>query len=551
MPFRSLDLPWISQPPGRVGIDLTHPLASKVAFAYYGGNIASHISATTGAVRSAGPYGAAATVTATGVTAQQADVSRTVFILCRNTPASQIIRAGAGGVSGWAMSIPAGNQTPIWTDYGVADYTLPGLWTAANQWQAFAVRRDRGSANDLRLFNSTGTQVGSAVAGGSYNAGSYEYTLIGTPVSLLVVVEDALSQDAIREFLANPWQLFEPEPIQVYWPAAAGGGDITGSFAATEQADTLSSSGTILIQGSLSASEANDTLSAAGAILIQGALAAAEADDTLAAAGAVLIQGALSATESDETLSAAGVIGSLLTGSLAVTEADDVLSAAGTVLVQGQLGATESDDTLTGAAAVLLTGQLGATEQGDSLGAAAAVLVQGSLAATEGADTLEAAGVVGDLPTVSGALDVTEDDDTLFAAAVVPREDAGGGGPDRRDADDADVPAERFTEDASGWRKPQWVREREQVAKQDEAPVERRRTFTAEHVAPIQAMAAPAAIAAGPAAAIAEPVATEQAQAEPAAIAQDAVDLDRARIALKRRQQREIEEIMTVLMMAA
>lgn len=214
------------EPNGPVDIDRNHPLAKHISFAMYGmPYVASRRGALfSGTVRSTGQYGKAVTLTSTGITAAQNDVSRTVFVICRNTSSGGIIKAGAGGTSGWDIVISSGNTQPIWTDYGVANYTLPALWTVANQWKKFAIRRDRGSANDIRLFDEYGSQVGSAVAAGSYNAGTYEFTNTTTPTTLIVVVEQALSQEVIRGVLANPWQLFEPDPIPMYWPSAAPGG---------------------------------------------------------------------------------------------------------------------------------------------------------------------------------------------------------------------------------------------------------------------------------------------------------------------------------------
>ena len=140
-------------------------------------------------------------------------------------------------------------------------------------------------------------------------------------------------------------------------------------------------------------------------------------------------------------------------------------------------------------------------------------------------------------------------DNVVLGGLPVAAVEEGGGGPDR---EESEQPAERFTKDGSGWRKPKWVQEREQleaaaVAKPAEkpvAPVDEREALIASATAS-DALAAslervqPQLVAA-----------QDQAVAAPAQQTA-AVDLDRARIAAKVRQQREIEEIMTVLMMAA
>lgn len=135
------------------------------------------------------------------------------------------------------------------------------------------------------------------------------------------------------------------------------------------------------------------------------------------------------------------------------------------------------------------------------------------------------------------------------ALPEVEQEIVNGGGPDRRD----EVNAPRWSDDPTGWRKPQWVRDREQLAaaaristeeQQDAEP--RRASPVAESLAPAVSDSGDAGVAPG----------LERVSPQPLAIAapepqRAAVELERARIAAKIRQQREIEEIMTVLMMAA
>ena len=141
-------------------------------------------------------------------------------------------------------------------------------------------------------------------------------------------------------------------------------------------------------------------------------------------------------------------------------------------------------------------------------------------------------------------------DNLVLGGLPVAEVEEGGGGPDR---EESEQPAERFTNDASGWRKPKWVREREQLAaaaristeeQQDAEP--RRASPVAESLAPAVSDSGDAGVAPG----------LERVSPQPPAIAapapqRAAVELERARIAAKVWQQREIEEIMTVLMMAA
>lgn len=152
---------------------------------------------------------------------------------------------------------------------------------------------------------------------------------------------------------------------------------------------------------------------------------------------------------------------------------------------------------------------------------------------------------------VADALHQHSADNVVLGGLPVAEVEEGSGGPDR---EESEQPAERFTNDASGWRKPKWVREREQreaaarVSTEERTDAEPRRAPpVAESLAPAVSDSGDAGVAPGLERASPQPVLEVTAPAQQTA----AVDLERARIAAKVRQQRELEEIMTVLMMAA
>ncbi len=128
------------------------------------------------------------------------------------------------------------------------------------------------------------------------------------------------------------------------------------------------------------------------------------------------------------------------------------------------------------------------------------------------------------------------------ALPEVEQEIVTGGGPDRSD----EINAPHWTDDQAGWRKPKWVQEREQLeAAAATKPAEKPVAPVDEREALIASARASDALAAS----------LERAQPQQQIVAAPAqqtaaVEFERARIAAKIRQQREIEEIMTVLMMA-
>lgn len=134
------------------------------------------------------------------------------------------------------------------------------------------------------------------------------------------------------------------------------------------------------------------------------------------------------------------------------------------------------------------------------------------------------------------------------ALPEVEQEIVTGGGPDRSD----EINAPHWTDDQAGWRKPKWVQEREQLeaaavtkpAEKPVAPVDEREALIASEKASDALAASLERVQPQLVAALEQPV---DAQAPQIA----AVEFERARIAAKIRQQRDLEEIMTVLMMAA
>lgn len=91
-------------------------------------------------------------------------------------------------------------------------------------------------------------------------------------------------------------------------PAATG---ISGSLTVTQDDNTLSATGSLLISGTASLTQADNTLAATGSLAITGSANISQADNTLAATGSVAITGVANITQADNTLTATmtGAIG--------------------------------------------------------------------------------------------------------------------------------------------------------------------------------------------------------------------------------------------------
>lgn len=169
----------------------------------------------------------------------------------------------------------------------------------------------------------------------------------------------------------NPWQIFKPIPRRIFVPVAAGGSDVTGTFSATEAAETLS---------------------AAGGIIVGGAASVTESAETVSASGSVAIGATSSITETAETLSASGTVDSGVVGTASISEAAETVSASGSIAVGGTASITNDAQTLTAAGSIQITGAGNLIELAETLTASGIVLggITGSADLTLAAQTLSA-----------------------------------------------------------------------------------------------------------------------------------------------------------------
>lgn len=300
--------------------------------------------------------------------------------------------------------------------------------------------------------------------------------------------------------------------------------------------------------GGIASTVAIGTLKANQSILGVGAIAGAAAVGTLKVNQTIATTGIASGTSigsltiiADQLVVLSGIASTTAIGSANVS----VAGATQTITLSGRAStlaigsqAVELSVRASGIASTAAVGTLKLNQSIRTGGIASGVAI-GSLTVVAPMSIV----LVGVAPTSAiGVLTVTRVGD---AASL------GGGGPDRDE-----IAAERFSDDKSGWRKPQWVREREQLAaaarvsikEQPDAEPWRASPVAESRLAPAVSDSGNASVAPGLERASPQLVLEVTAPAQQQAAA---VDLDRARIAAKRRQQRELEQIMTVLMMAA
>ena len=380
---------------------------------------------------------------------------------------SPIGTSSAGGVFlkrnklvGYFDNANASNE--IWLRYDSASSTVAcAIWTTVTSDDANIIvpgLSSGGVANIVVTFGGIGTPVRIFVNGVE---GTPSSNSSGTLVAGLALTQLGASSGNVttrfyngsianahflntvvpnpKELSANPWQIFEPQKSVVYFDVGAGGGEITGSFSATEtDTDTFAAAGDVVVSGTLATTEVGiDTFAASGAAIATGDLIAAETGaDTFAATGDVVVSGTLSVSETGtDTFSATGNV--VVSGTLAATETGaDTFAATGNVIVSGTLAATETGtDTFTSTGSVLVEGTLAATETGtdtffavggnvstgslaatesaaDTFAASGSVLIEGTLAASEGADSFSASGNV----IIAGTLTVSETGNDTFSA---------------------------------------------------------------------------------------------------------------------------------------
>ena len=124
----------------------------------------------------------------------------------------------------------------------------------------------------------------------------------------------------------------DPNPPIVLEDPAGGGGDITGTSANAQRAQTSAATGSLTVSGTAAGTQRSQTSASSGSIRVSGSSAGTQGAQTSTASGALRVSGTAVETQGAQTSTASGSVGtSDITGTSANTQAPATSSATGTV----------------------------------------------------------------------------------------------------------------------------------------------------------------------------------------------------------------------------
>jgi hypothetical protein len=263
---------------------------------------------------------------------------------------------GTDASNGLQIRISTGNKIQA-LKAGVASMGTSTTSLAANTWYAIGVTYDGAT---VRFFLN-GAPDGSASSAQTFThsqqyyvgrRNSAERPTNGFRLQAMYVSRQVWGDGAFRRLHDNPWQVFEPEPIHIYWPSAGGGptytlaadgatftlaGQVTGLKAARKM---VAASATFALTGQDVALKAARKLVAGnGAFALTGTAAALKAARKLSSeSGAFALSGqdvtlTYSGAASPTYTLAAGSGAFVVTGGAVNLTAQRLLSAAGGIFV--------------------------------------------------------------------------------------------------------------------------------------------------------------------------------------------------------------------------
>ena len=223
----------------------------------------------------------------------------------------------------------------------------------------------------LTMLRATGTNTAASTAGnGTAGVGISRTDFNGAwngAIALAVAAFDWVPEGEARQYLDNPWSIFEPQRIWV--PVSAGGGinasvTLTGCSAASAAGTTVAlGSATVTLSGASSASAAGSLLATAGATaVLSGTSSASAAGAVAASAGAsvTVVGSAASSAAGALTATAGGNAVATLTGASATSTAGSLTAGGSAGISLAGVGAAGAAGAVTatagGAASVTLTG---------------------------------------------------------------------------------------------------------------------------------------------------------------------------------------------------
>ena len=276
-------------------------------------------------------------------------------------------------------SQPSGGTIVHWSNsgwdarVGGTDYTAAGTFATSTPYAAMLTASTTAVQQYVR---GQGRVINGGVPGATnlqspwqihYNPPGLANTLASTV--LLPIWDRALGENEVLSWLADPWQLLEPQRIWV--PVSAGGGTnasvtLTGCSAASAAGTTVAlGSATAALSGASSAASAGTVTASAGSsasITLSGASSASAAGAVAASAGAsvTVVGSAASSAAGALTATAGGNAVATLTGASATSTAGSLTAGGSAGISLAGVGAAGAAGAVTatagGAASVTLTG---------------------------------------------------------------------------------------------------------------------------------------------------------------------------------------------------
>jgi hypothetical protein len=280
---------------------------------------------------------------------------------------------------------------------------------------------DTGASGDW-LFLASGAVDGTT--GNLITAGPTNMSLVGTPL------RSANSTSCVMlgmSYLVQAGATLDPGTFEnnsqewvgqtVAIPRVAAGGEVTGTVAETQDAQTSTATGVLGYSGSEAETQDSQTSSATGAVEVTGTLAETQTNQSAAATGVLGYTGTVTESQAAQTSAATGQLG--YTGTLTETQTNQTSTAFGTVggagEVTGTLAETQGSQTSTATGQLGYSGLLGASQGNQAASAVGWITITGTLAETQASQTATATGIL----TFAGTVARTQANQTAIASGWI------------------------------------------------------------------------------------------------------------------------------------
>jgi hypothetical protein len=306
----------------------------------------------------------------TGVSFKSGSWSLLIYAALRGAASSYLYVAGPDD---YGLALTHLTNSGRWSYYnGVALCDSSGIVLSSYRPTALGLTWD---GTSYRFYDSGRKTATVAGAEGTLNTlkvhlttGELYYNLYAVALSPTV-----LPDGYVQEWTTNPYgRLFSPDVRRIYF-GAAGGGETTGTLAATDGADAAEFTGTHTppaVTGTLAATDGADAAAfiAAHAVPVTATLAATDGADLSAFAAGQTTSATLAATDGADVAAFNAINGNATIATLAATDGADAAAFAAGQTSSATLAANDGADIVAFAAAGILAivATFNATDGADS-----------------------------------------------------------------------------------------------------------------------------------------------------------------------------------------